>query len=436
MNADYAIAVADLGKVYPPSGARMGWANSWAVLRSLLVGGSQASKHGFWALREVDFVLRRGEAVALLGKNGSGKSTLLKMITGIVRPSQGTVAVQGRVAALLELGAGFDLEFSGRENYRLNASLLGLSPAQIREREEAVCAFADLGEFIDKPLKTYSTGMQIRLGFAVLTVVEADLLIVDEALSVGDVFFQAKCVRWMKDFLAKGNTLLCASHDLQLIQAFCGRGLVLDQGHLVGDLSIAEAVNLYYRLHSGQPVMRKGVLTEPPPGEGPSGAWHSLDLRLEHRTGGGQIRLLQVGTSVDLRQPVQVNQWIRVRIVAEVLEEVDFADFGFGFRNRSGLLIGGFHTYYLPKDRRLSQLKSGETLVLEFELQIQLAPAEYLLIVGWARNQTESAWEDLDVVWDGAKVLVQGEPAFWGLGQVPSRLVEVERQVSPATALT
>ena len=183
----------------------------------------------FWALRGIDLKVRRGETVGIIGRNGSGKSTLLQLIAGTLAPTEGSVQVRGRVAALLELGSGFNPDFTGRENVYLNASILGLTAAEIGSRMDAILTFADIGEFIDQPIRNYSSGMVMRLAFSVMAHVDADVLIIDEALAVGDAFFTQKCMRFLRDFKARG-TLLFVSHDDATVSALCDRALWIDGG--------------------------------------------------------------------------------------------------------------------------------------------------------------------------------------------------------------
>lgn len=185
------------------------------------------------ALTNVDFSVQSGDSLGIIGLNGSGKSTLLQIIAGTLLPSQGSVDVVGRVAALLELGSGFDPEFTGRENVFLNASILGLSQAEIAARYDAIVTFADIGDFIDRPVKTYSSGMMVRLAFAVQVHVDPDVLIVDEALSVGDARFQAKALTKIEEILKRGTTLLFVGHDLSAVKSFCNRALLLDKGQVI-----------------------------------------------------------------------------------------------------------------------------------------------------------------------------------------------------------
>lgn len=194
--------------------------------------GREPSRYGreFWALRGISFELPRGSALGIVGRNGSGKSTLLQLVTGILRPTEGSIEVQGRVAALLELGSGFNPDFTGRENVYLNAALLGLHRAQVDARFDRIAAFADIGDFIEQPVKTYSSGMFVRLAFAVVAHVDADILIVDEALAVGDAFFSQKCMRFFRTFRENGGTLLFVSHDSGAVTTLCSRALWLERG--------------------------------------------------------------------------------------------------------------------------------------------------------------------------------------------------------------
>lgn len=188
----------------------------------------------FDALKDVSFTVGRGETVGIIGQNGAGKSTLLQVVTGTVSPSAGEVAVSGRVAALLELGAGFEPDFTGRENILLNGTILGLSSRELRQRTEAIIAFSELGAFIDQPVRTYSSGMFMRLAFSVAAHVDADLLIIDEALSVGDVRFTQKCLRFLKDFKQRGS-ILFVSHDLGSVTGLCDKAIWLDHGRVRGE---------------------------------------------------------------------------------------------------------------------------------------------------------------------------------------------------------
>lgn len=258
-----ALAVSGIGKTYrlwATPGSRL-WVPllhrlSRALQRPLpalarwLQRRAEARVHYHQALHEVTFSLRRGEALGIIGHNGSGKSTLLQIVAGVLAPSTGRVDVNGRVAALLELGSGFNPELTGRENVRVNAAILGLTQAQIQARMGDIIAFADIGEYIDEPVKTYSSGMALRLAFAVQVHTDPDILIVDEALAVGDAAFQAKAMARIDEILRRGTTLLFVGHDLNAVKAFCHRAMLLEKGRIVLEGLPDEVITEYlHRTH-------------------------------------------------------------------------------------------------------------------------------------------------------------------------------------------
>lgn len=233
MNEASPLLVVDgLGKSYP---ANTGPASRVQALRRALFGGDVARVP---VLRDVTFQVRRGESLGIVGENGAGKSTLLKLISGVLNPTSGSVQRSGTLGALLELGAGFDPEQSGRDNIRTSAALSGWSSSEIAERQAEIEAFADIGRYLDEPVKHYSSGMVVRLGFAVIAAVRPDLLITDEVLAVGDESFQKKCIRWMEDYLADGGTLLLVSHSMYHVQKLCKHALWIRDGrpHAYGDV--------------------------------------------------------------------------------------------------------------------------------------------------------------------------------------------------------
>ncbi|HKZ68450.1 MAG TPA: ABC transporter ATP-binding protein, partial [Anaerolineales bacterium] len=240
-------------------------------LKDLILGPLRGGRREFWALRDVSFEVRRGEALGIIGQNGAGKSTLLQIITGILQPTSGNVSVRGRVAALLELGSGFNPDYTGRENVFLNGALLGLSRNEMQSRFDEIAAFADIGEFIDQPVRVYSSGMLVRLAFAVQAHVQADVLVVDEALSVGDVYFQHKCMRHIKRLLDQGVTLLFVSHSTDTVKRFCQRGLWLDKAQVnyFGEAGVAvEKYLAFVRMRELQPWRSTAVASTPAPGNG------------------------------------------------------------------------------------------------------------------------------------------------------------------------
>ncbi len=217
------------------------------TLKELLVVRGRTGAQEIWALRDVSLGIAPGEAVALVGRNGSGKSTLLRLIAGIIKPTSGRVETSGRVGSLLELGAGFHPDFTGRENVELNGMLQGLSRARIRERFDEIVAFAELEHAIDRPVRTYSSGMTMRLGFAIAAFLEADVLLLDEVFAVGDESFQRKCFGVIAAFKERGGTILFVSHDASAVERLCDRAALLRDGKLVFDGAVHEAITRYRR---------------------------------------------------------------------------------------------------------------------------------------------------------------------------------------------
>jgi lipopolysaccharide transport system ATP-binding protein len=228
---DFAIKVENLSKCYQIYDKPNDRLKQFALPRLQRLLGRKPKQYyrGFWALKDVSFEIKKGETVGIIGRNGSGKSTLLHIICGTLFPTVGSVETQGRVAALLELGSGFNPEFSGRENVYLNASILGLTIDEIDAKYDAIVAFSEIGDFIDQPVKTYSSGMYVRLAFSVIAHVDADILVIDEALAVGDIFFTQKCMRFLHNFRNKG-TVVFVTHDTSAVVSLCERAIWLDQG--------------------------------------------------------------------------------------------------------------------------------------------------------------------------------------------------------------
>lgn len=269
-------------RIWESPGARLSsslWESAEAVLpthsgaRRWLHERSRTNYRDFWALHDVTFSTEPGESVGVIGRNGSGKSTLLQIITGTLQPTTGTISVRGRVGALLELGSGFNPEFTGRENVYLNGAVLGLSRREVDERFDQIAAFADIGDFIDQPVKTYSSGMFVRLAFAVQTAVEPRILIVDEALSVGDIFFQQRCFARMRQLQDNGVCVILASHDLASVQRFCQRTVVLQRGQMKFFGPATEGTKHYVHLEQAEKTAAYANAEPAPSNEGaPSAA--------------------------------------------------------------------------------------------------------------------------------------------------------------------
>ena len=242
MAEDIAISVNDVSKMYKL------YDNPMDRLKESLGLSKKKKYKEHFALDHVSFQVNKGETVGIIGTNGSGKSTILKIITGVLSPTGGNVTVNGRISALLELGAGFNMEYSGIENVYLNGSMIGFSREEIDAKLQSILDFADIGDFVYQPVKTYSSGMFVRLAFAVAINIDPEILIVDEALSVGDVFFQAKCYRKFEEFKKMGKTILFVSHDLSSIGKYCDRVVLLNKGRKLAEGDAKEMVNLYRRV--------------------------------------------------------------------------------------------------------------------------------------------------------------------------------------------
>ncbi len=285
---------------------------------TFLRGGRRVEHTDLWALREATFTIAPGEAVAIIGRNGSGKSTLLKMLAGIIPPHEGSVSAGGRVAALLELGSGFHPDFTGRENVFMNAAIFGLSEREVADRLDDIIDFAEIADFIDMPVRTYSSGMQLRLAFAVSAHLNPDVLLLDEVLAVGDEAFQRKCISRIYRFRRSGGTLVFVSHDGAAVEKICSRALLIDDGRVVRDSDPADVMEHYRRLlaadgsreHVGddesQPTM--GPQPDEPASSDDAGAWGTMEARIE------SVRVLSHGVPVSgvvSGDPVEVEMIIR-----------------------------------------------------------------------------------------------------------------------------
>jgi hypothetical protein len=279
--------------------------------------------------------------------------------------------------------------------------------------------------------------MRLRLAFAVITAVDPEILIIDEALSVGDAFFQSRCVRWLEDYVARNKTFLCVSHDMFMIKRLCTRGIVLDEGKKVYDADVAEAANLYYRLHRKKPTVKREINTSEEAassaasedlemGGSREAVWKPVELDIKERTGDGRVTIESVKTRPDLTGGCEVGEWLEVEIEVLIHEDLEVFHFGFGFRDRTGQLIGGYHSFY--HEESVDNAKAGERRLLKFEIKLDLKPQLYLLVIGMAINHTVDDWYDLDCIWDCAKVMLSGPEPFWGLTPLPVRHFEITRK--------
>lgn len=348
--------------------------------------------HEFWALRDISFQVHRGQTFGIIGANGSGKSTLLQILAGVMQPTRGRVSVGGRVAALLELGAGFNPEFNGRENVLLNGMILGLSEAEVRRRFDSIVAFADIGDFIDEPVKTYSSGMYVRLAFATAIHVDPDILIVDEALSVGDAYFQQRCMLRIAELKRQGMTLLFVSHDPNAVKLLCDTVILLEQGTVVEKGPADQVVSTYYRrMLTHRPVSAQAPLAgatkrAADPGdrqlETPMPVEQSLP-NAQDRFGDGSAELLGVGIyDQDRRRTTELVQGtpLRVRLSARFRAHVEQPNFGVVLKNWLGVAMIGTNTIDEGVMMPAALPQQVRTVELCFQMP-RLLPGDYALTI-------------------------------------------------------
>ena len=383
-----AVEVDSLSKTYPAGDSQL------ARLRYIFQPGRVTS--GVAALSGVTFSIARGEAFGIVGANGSGKSTLLKILAGILNPTTGAVRVHGRLSALLELGAGFAPDFTGRENVYLNASLLGLDRAETDKRLSTIESFASIGEFIDQPIRTYSTGMVLRLAFAVVAHVDPDVLIVDEALAVGDISFRQRCMRRIHELRARGTTILFVSHDAMDVKALCDRCLWLENGRTrsIGDADEVVANYLDVALHGPSSVASPSAGPAPQLAKRRFGDQAAEVISFDLLNNAGEpLRTLAGGESVAIRIGVRANASVESPI------------FGFLVRNTKGETIFGSNTS--RENYPVRSLAPGDESFAEFHwIAPQLAEGAYYISVGIAEGHTDD-FEMRDYIEDAIEIQVR-----------------------------
>jgi ABC-type polysaccharide/polyol phosphate transport system ATPase subunit len=373
----------------------------------------------FWALNDVSLTVRRGETVGILGRNGSGKSTLLQIVAGILQPTRGQVTTRGRIAALLELGAGFNPEFSGRENAILNASILGFSEAEISARLPDIVEFSSLGDFIDQPVKTYSSGMFARLAFAVAINVDPDVLIIDEALAVGDAGFQLKCLLKMRALQERGVTIIFCSHDSGSVTRLCDRAVVLERGRLVADeTNVLNAVKLYERL------AREASNTGAAPVTVDASQDHTYTDELggiaETRFGSGLAKYVNVEFIGDDQHPRTVfksGEVLCIQALIQSQQAISEVVSGFTLKNRAGVDIWGDNNVLASEPLALREGLQR----LSYRFTLNLPAGEYFLYIGLADVSTGQRVE-LDQRWPVRRLTVVSERGINGLVYAPAQI--------------
>lgn len=384
----------DALSVYGAGKAYRKWNSEWLRVASWLgLPVQPAEEH--WVLKDVGFCISPGEAVAIIGQNGAGKSTLLKMITGTVLPTAGSVTVNGRVAAILELGMGFNPDLTARENVRHAAGLMGYTSVEIDEKMTEIEDFAEVGEYFDEPLRTYSSGMQMRVAFAVVTAWRPEILIIDEALSVGDSYFQHKSFDRIRQFKREGTTLLFVSHSMADVRALCDRAILLADGTVLKDGLPDEVADYYNALITAKENARLSVEQR-----------RERDGWLLTRSGTGEaimrrLRLLdaQVGEEVRL---VRVGQGLRLEAEVEVVEDISSLVLGYMLRDRTGHVVWGTNTWHTGQ--RLRDVKAGSLVSFVLNFDCMIGPGSYsfspALVSSDTHLENNYEWTDNALVFD------------------------------------
>lgn len=400
------ITVSKLGKAYKQ------YPNRWSRLVEWIMPGGAQQHRLKWVLQDISFSVSPGEAVGIIGVNGAGKSTLLKLITGTTLPTQGSVTIQGRVAAMLELGMGFHPDFTGRENVHMAAQLLGISSEDIQRLMPDIEAFSEIGDYIDQPVRVYSSGMQMRLAFSVATAIRPDVLIVDEALSVGDAYFQHKSFDRIRAFREQGTTLLIVSHDKQAIQSICDRAMLLGQGQIImeGDPeSVMDYYNAMLADHQGQKIRQ-----------------HTMDDgKVQTISGTGEASITKVflcnvhGEPVDV---VNVGETVCLRVCVTVHQPLTELVLGYMIKDRLGQPIFGTNTFHCHQT--MVDVARGQEIEFEFQFDARIGPGTYSVALALHSRDTHIEknyeWRDLALVFN---VINLDKPEFVGVAWLAPQLV-------------
>jgi lipopolysaccharide transport system ATP-binding protein len=399
------ITVTNLGKAYKQYPTR------WGRLAEWVLPSRQPRHHLKWVLQDVNFTVSPGEAVGIIGINGAGKSTLLKMMTGTTQPTTGSVLITGRVAAMLELGMGFHPDFTGRQNAFMAGQLLGYSMEEITRLMPGIEAFAEIGDYIDQPVRVYSSGMQMRLAFSVATAHRPDVLIVDEALSVGDAYFQHKSFDRIREFRKEGTTLLMVSHDKGAIQSICDRAILLNAGHLAMQ-GKPEAVMDYYNAMLAE--RENQTVRQQVAGDG----------KVQTISGSGEVTIEKVVLLNEQDEPlevVNVGQLVKLKVVVKTASDIPELVLGYMIKDRLGQAVFGTNTHHLK--RAMESVKSDASAIFTFQFAANLGEGAYSVAVALHTADTHIGknyeWRDLALVFN---VLNIDKETFVGVAWLPPTL--------------
>lgn len=399
------VSASNLGKAYRH------YPNRWSRLAEWVFPGNKVRHELKWVLRDLNFSLQAGEAVGIVGINGAGKSTLLKMLTGTSVPTCGSIKIHGRVSALLELGMGFHPDFSGRQNVIMAAQLLGYSVEEVGTLLPDIENFAEIGAYFDEPVRVYSSGMQMRLAFSVATALRPDVLIIDEALSVGDLYFQHKSFNRIREYNSLGTTLLLVSHDKQAIQSICSRAILLNNGRIVMDDDPENVMDYYNALladHQNQLV--KQIDTGGGKNSTVSGTGEAVV---------SQIKLLN-SSGTELRTVI-VGECITVRICVLIKAPILRLILGFAIKDRFGQIIYGTNTELT--NQPVSNATAGETYVFDISFSANIGPGSYSIQTALVGSETHLEqnfeWRDRALVFE---VINANKPQFAGSNWLASKI--------------
>jgi lipopolysaccharide transport system ATP-binding protein len=371
----------------------------------LLPGKSRAEQ--FWALQDINLEIPKGQTVGIVGRNGSGKSTLLQIIAGTLTPTTGEIKVKGRVSALLELGSGFNLEFTGRQNVFFNGRLLGLTQKEIEDKFDEIAGFADIGDFIDQPVKTYSSGMFVRLAFAVAVNVNPEVLIVDEALAVGDVVFQHRCIRRMRALMDSGVTTLFVSHDSGAIKTLCNSAVMIDRGRLYASGSPNDVIIKYMKLVTETEL---GIASEEVAQTNTEAQENSDRQQTVHQSSMVRVKPTRRGNRKALIEKIKLldrfgedageipifgfNEQVTLLVDVQVYEPLQGCIVGFYICDKNGNELIGSNT--LEENYPIGKLEPGNRLQITFKFKMPLRPGSYSLTVAGSENYTAMTFDWLD----------------------------------------
>lgn len=458
MSSDIAIKVENLSKCYQIYGQPGDRLKQFVLPRLQRALGIQPEKYfrEFWALNDISFEVKKGETVGIIGRNGSGKSTLLQMICGTLNPTSGSVTAHGRIAALLELGSGFNPEFTGRENVYLNGAVLGLSGGEIDEKFDAIAAFADIGDFIEQPVKTYSSGMMVRLAFAVIAHVDAEILVVDEALAVGDAVFTQRCMRFIRSFQQKG-TLLFVSHDMSSVTSLCRRGIWLDRGRLAIHGKARSVCQAYLQqtlqsvygeeeelyavgiddaneasasasIEAADPVSTT-IADDAPPILNYGGLFEITDnikSARGFRTGKAELIDIRIKNMANPAERVlHGGERVLVRVRARAIEALERPILGFVFHDRLGQTLFGENTLPFTETTSCS-VSAGGDFEAAFQFRLPMLPnGDYVVFASVANGELHDNVQH-HLLHDALIVKVSSSKVRWGLVGVAIERIELK----------